>query len=266
MAAPAQNYRFAEPAGRATIPTGTNVLSAEERTFIAALPEVRVAVPLPASRPYEVIGDDGLISGIHPEMLMALTHSFGIRIKPVVMPDWTSALAAVRTHEVDLVMTVGVTAERMDYLAFTLGATPLAGAVFARSGAKIDMEHARFAIERNYMANDWVRRQYPNATILTAEDTLDALRAVASDRADCYLGSLLETTDWLAREPVPGIELNRMLNFGTGYYHFGVRKDWAPLVAILNKGSSRCVRRRAPNSLRRSAACRPVHRLRDPWR
>jgi hypothetical protein len=40
----------------------------------------------------------------------------------------------------------------------------------------------------------------------------------------------------LAREPLPGVEVNRMLSYGPGYYHFGVRKGPAPLAAILNKG------------------------------
>ena len=235
-AAPAQNYRFAAPSSSTATPVSANVLTPDERAFIAALPEVRVAVPLPPSRPYEAINADGLISGIHPEMLMALAQTFGIRLKPVVTPDWSSALAAVRAHEVDVVMTLGVTAERMEYLAFTLGASPLPGALFARTGMQADPAKASFALERNYMANDWVRRQYPEATIQTVDTTIDALRAVGAGQADYYLGSLLEATDWLAREPVPGVELNRMQSFGTGYYHFAVRKDWAPLAAILNKG------------------------------
>ena len=133
-------------------------------------------------------------------------------------------------------MTLGVTSERMDYLAFTLGATPLPGALFARVGQQVDPARARFAIERSYLVNDWVQRQYPQATVLTVETTPDALRAVADGRADVYLGSLLEATAWLQQAPLPGIEINRILNYGTGFYHFGVRKDWAPLAAILNKG------------------------------
>lgn len=236
VASAAPDYRFRVPAGTPAVALNDRVLTADERAFIAALPEVRVAVPLPPSRPYEVIAADGEISGIHPDMLVALARTFGIRLKPVVLPDWTRTLDAARRREVDIVMTLGVTAERMEYLAFTLGATPLPGALFARKGARVEPARARYALERNYMANDWVRRQYPDATIVTVETTLDALRAVADQRADVYLGSLLEASDWLARQPVPGVEVNRMLGFGTGYYHFGVRKDWAPLAAILNKG------------------------------
>lgn len=230
------DYRFRSVANGALPAIDAGALSPEERAFVAALPEVRVAVPLPPSMPYEVISADGEISGIHPDMLLALARTFGLRLRPVVMPDWSSTLQAVRLREVDIVMTLGVTAERMEYLAYTLGATPLPGALFARPGAEPDVPKARFAIERSYMVNDWVRRQYPEASVLTVDTTADALRAVAAGRADVYLGSLLEASDLLRREPVPGVALNRMMSYGTGYYHFGVRKDWAPLAAILNKG------------------------------
>ena len=223
------------------------VLSAEERAFIAALPVVRVAVPLPPAQPYEVLGPDGEVSGIHPEMLMALGQAFGLRLQPLLMPSWSAALQAAKNREVDLVMTVGVTAERLQYLEFTLGATPLPGALFARSGMSGEaLAQSRIALERNYLANDHVKRQYPHATIVTVETTGDALRAVGEGRADYYLGSLLEATAWLEREPVAGIEINRMMGYGTGFYHFGVRKDWAPLAGILNKGIQTL--RAAPNA------------------
>lgn len=229
-------YRFRTTANGSLPLIDARVLSAEERAFVAALPEVRVGIPLPPPGPYEVIGADGEVSGIHPDMLVALARTFGLRLRPVVLPNWSSTLQAVRLREIDMVMTLGVTAERMQYLAFTLGVTPLPGALFTRPGAEPDVAHARFAIERNYLADDWVRRQYPQAAVLTVETTAQALRAVAEGRADVYLGSLLESTDLLRREPVPGVVLNRMISYGTGYYHFGVRKDWAPLAAILNKG------------------------------
>ena len=234
--AAAPGYRFRTTPGGPLPAIDAGVLSAEERAFVAGLPEVRVAVPLPPSQPYEVIDADGEISGIHPDMLLALARTFGLRLRPVVLPDWSSTLQAVRLREVDIVMTLGVTAERMEYLAFTLGATPLPGALFARTGTEPEVPKARFAIERSYMVNDWVRRQYPEASVLTVDTTADALRAVAAGRADVYLGSLLEASDLLRREPMPGVALNRMMSYGTGYYHFGVRKDWAPLAAILNKG------------------------------
>ena len=54
--------------------------------------------------------------------------------------------------------------------------------------------------------------------------------------ADYYVGSLLEAGALLAREPVPGVEAQRLFGYNTGHYHFGVRKDWARLAEILDKG------------------------------
>lgn len=229
-------YRFRPPPGAGAVSFGPQVLSAQEKAYVASLPELRVAVPLPASRPYELIAADGQVSGIHPDMLVALAHMFGFRIKPVVMQGWSSVLQAAREGHVDIVMTLGVTPDRLQYLSFTLGCTPLPGALFSKAGTQTDLAEARFAVEHEYMVKNWLRRQFPKARFLTVETTGDALRAVGDGQADYYLGSLLEATDWLGREPVAGVQVNRMLNYGTGYYHFAVRKELAPLAAILNKG------------------------------
>lgn len=123
---------------------------------------------------------------------------------------------------------------------FTLGTAPWPGALFARTSnpatPSIPLDEARFAVAGETTAADCVRRQYPNATIVTVDTTEDALHAVADRRADYHLGSLLVAVDTLGRKPVPGIEVRQLMNYGTGHYHFGVRKDWAALAGILNKG------------------------------
>ncbi|WP_158218856.1 ATP-binding protein [Roseateles aquatilis] len=233
------SYHFRQPSSGAPIALGPQVLSADEQAYLAALPEIRVAVGVPPPSPYQTVSSDGEIGGIHSEMLMYLTRAFGLKVRPVVVPNWGDALNAVRRRDADLIMTVGVTNERMSYLEFTLGVTPWPGALFARTAAApLPLEHARFAIERDYMAIDFVRRQYPEASIQTVENTGEALAAVAAGRADYYLGALFEAMDWWSRPGVQGVEVRQMLNYGTGYYHFGVRKDWARLALILNKGIS----------------------------
>lgn len=222
-------------------PLAEQVLSADERAFIAQLPEIRVAVPSPSPRPYETVSDDGEVSGIHPDMLAYLANALGLRLRPVGLPSWTATLEAAQRREVDLLMTLGVTPERSAYLAFTLGATPLPGALYGRrvtagGPARPGQADARYAVERGYLAGDFIRRQYPLATLHVTETPADALAAVAHGKADYYIGSLLETEDLLRRKPLPALEMLQLVHYGTGYYHFGVRKDWQPLVTILNKG------------------------------
>ena len=51
-------------------------------------------------------------------------------------------------------------------------------ALFARTAATpVPLNRATFAIEREYMALDYVRRQYPGAQVMTVDNTGDALRA-----------------------------------------------------------------------------------------
>lgn len=235
---------FRLPRLAASLSLGPEVLTDQERAFIAGLPEVRVAIPLPAVRPFEVLGPDGEVSGIHPEMLGYLANAFHLRVRPVLFPSFSAALDALRERKADMMMTLGYSTPRTDFLEYTLGVTPLAGALFTRTGANAaggtdsDLQHGRFVVERNFVVNDFLRRQFPQATVLTVDTTGQALAAVADGRATHYLGGLLTTLDWLTREPVAGIEINRLLNYSSGYYHFALRKDWAPLVPVLNKGIS----------------------------
>ncbi len=231
------HFRPASQGHGATGASASVVLTTQERAFLDQLPELRVAVPLPATLPYERVGTDGLVSGIHPDLLLALGHSLGLRMRPVLLPSWSAMLEAAQRREVDVLMSIGVTADRLQYLEFTLGATPAQGALFGLQarGLKAPLETARFALQRDYLAADHVRRQYPQATIVTVENTAQALRALADDRADYYLGNLLEANESLQQEPVPGVRMLRLMSYGTGYYHFAVRKDWAPLAMILSK-------------------------------
>jgi two-component system, NarL family, sensor histidine kinase EvgS len=233
------DLRFKADPQRAAAALGDMVLSSQERAFIAQLPELRVAVPSPPFRPYEVIDASGEVSGLHPEMLVALGQALGLRFKPVPMPNWPAAQEAAKRKQVDVLMTVGVTPERLEFLEFTLGATPAPAALFTREGAALPekgLERGRFVLEREFVSNDYVQRQYPQASILTVETTADALRALGAGKADFYLGSLLATADVISRENLQGLAVNRLLSQGTGYFHFAVRKDWAPLAAVLNKG------------------------------
>jgi two-component system sensor histidine kinase EvgS len=243
-AAAASAAYFRVPRLAVPLALGPEVLTPQERAFVAALPELRVAIPVPPARPYEDVAADGEVSGIHPEMLSYLARAFGLRVRPVLLPGWSAALGALERREADLIMSIGYTAERARYLSYTLGVTPLPGALFTRAatgaqGAVTESQLAsgRFVIERDFLAaNDFVRRQYPQASILTVDD--HRAGAARGGRRPCrpLPGQPAEAIDWLAREPVAGIEINRLLPYGGGHYHFAVRKDWAPLADVLNKG------------------------------
>ncbi len=234
---PSPALRFRTPPAASTLSLGPQVLTEEERAFIAQLPELRVAVTPSPIPPYESVNADGEVAGIQAEMLLPLAKAFGLRLRPVMMSDWPSTLNAIRDHEADIALNIGVTPQRLEYIAFTLGTAPRAGGWFGRRGADSPpLESARIVVEREYATEDVVRRDYPGATLVLTSDTPAALEALRRGEADYYLGSLLEVVEVASQRGMDDIELRRLAGIGTGYYHFGVRKDWAPLATILNKG------------------------------
>lgn len=233
-------HRWKSAAQTANVSAGADLLTADDRAYLAALPEIRVALDKNTAAPYENVAADGEVSGYQVDMLLSLARIFNLKVRPVVYDGWPRVLDAVRQREADMVLTSTVTADRLNYIAYTLGTVPVPAAVFGRAGVAnpVAVTQARFAIEREFATNDTVRRRFPQATIVPTATGAEALRAVQDGRADYYIGSILETTDTLAREQLQGIELRFALPVGSGFYHLGVRKDWARLTTILNRGIS----------------------------
>ncbi len=235
----ATEYRFKAYPSSPALSLGTAVLSDAERRYLAELPQIRVALVKGGAPPYETVSAEGEVGGYQAEVLGYLASTLGLRITPVMLPDWPAVLRAVREGQADMVLTLSVTPERLRYLEFTLGTVPVPTALFARPGNTTDPSRSRIAIEREYYANFLVARLYPQATVVPTGTTAEALRAVSQGQADFYVGSLLEAIDTLLRQPMPGIEAREILQAERRAYHFGIRKDWAALAPILNKGISR---------------------------
>jgi two-component system sensor histidine kinase EvgS len=239
--APGGPYRFRQAPQPGLVTPATDLLDAKERGFLAGLPVLRVGLNLPDNRPYEVIADNGEISGIQVEILTRLAQAMGLRLEPVVLPDFPSTLAALRERRIDLMTTVGYEPAREAYMAFTLGTAPNPGAVLGRQAdnrlaAEPSLNGRRVAIERGYVTRYHVQRLYPDALISERNDTADALRAVALGEDDYYFGSLLMALDRLQRDGIGGLAVKRSLVYATGQMHFGVRSDWPLLASALSKG------------------------------
>jgi two-component system, NarL family, sensor histidine kinase EvgS len=233
-------YRWKSAAQTANVSVGADLLTADDRAYLAALPEIRVALDKNTAAPYEDVAANGEVSGYQVDMLLSLARVFNLKVRPVVYDEWPRVLEAVRQREADMVLTSTVTPDRLNYIAYTLGTVPVPSAVFGRGDVAnpVAVTQARFAVEREYAANDTVRRRFPQATIVPVATSAQALRALLGGSADYYVGSILETTDTLAREKLQGIELRFALPIGSGFYHLGVRKDWSRLATILNRGIS----------------------------
>ena len=244
---------------------GPGLLTETERAYLRALPEVRVAISKPDFRPYEILGEGGEISGVHVDILVRLARAYGLRLRPVVFERFSDALDAAKLREVDLLMSLCPNRERGEYLEFTLGATPMGSAMFTRRGETLSPEAARFAVVQRNIAADFVQRRYPQARVIEAQHASDALALLSAGRADIHVANLLPTLDVIGRERIDALEVSQLVQYGSGHYHFAVRKDWAPLVRILNCGIG-SLRTQTPSQLAAAMAAKPASMLAPPFR
>ena len=165
-AEPAYHFRMAPKPG--LVVPSNDLLDAQEKAFIASMPEVRVGLNVPDNRPYEVIAANGEISGIQIEILTRLAQSMGIRLRPVVLPSFSAALAALRDREVDVMSTVGYEPAREAFMVYTLGTAPNPGALIGREAdnrlaEEPSLNGRRVAIEQGYVTRTYMRRPRPEA-------------------------------------------------------------------------------------------------------
>jgi two-component system sensor histidine kinase EvgS len=211
----------------------------------------------PPARPYEVVGADGEVSGIHPDMLVALaTH---LRPAPEA-GDRAELVGAARSRAAPRGRPrddAGRDRRAHGHLAFTLGATPLpAHCSHGRAPRSTRLQRRASPSNATSSPTTGCAASTRGATIVTVETTHDALRAVADGRADVYLGSLLEARR-LAGAPA-----------GAGHRgqpHAALRHRLLPLRRAQGLGAAgRHPEQGHPDSCARTTHAGPRRRARQP--
>jgi two-component system, NarL family, sensor histidine kinase EvgS len=96
-AEPAESgYRWKSDAQTANLSVGAELLTADDRAYLAALPEIRVAVDKNSAAPCDNVAANGEVSGFQVDMLLSLARIFNLQVRPVVYDEWPRVLDAVR--------------------------------------------------------------------------------------------------------------------------------------------------------------------------
>ncbi len=215
-------------------------LRSEDRTWLADHQPIRLGLYKGGWAPFDLLDRTGRHQGISADYLALVTQRLGIMVEPIVFPDWHSALEAAKAHQVDLLVSVAQTPEREAFLAFSKPYITSANIVVARrSNTAIrsieDLAGTTVAAEKGYAINDVLPTKAPGVHIVNVADTEAALRAVASGRADAYVGDLIVTTFLINRLNLANLELRGEAGFSTAELHFAVRKDWPELAGLLDR-------------------------------
>jgi signal transduction histidine kinase/ActR/RegA family two-component response regulator len=212
-------------------------LTEAEKTFIREHPTVRVGID-PAFAPFEFLDDRGNYVGIAPDYLNLIAEKTGLVFVPAKDVSYTEAQEMVLSHEMDLLPTLGWTAERAEkfllsqrYYEYKLAFVVQAGSRFKSVG---DFRGQIIAAQGSTSNADFALT-YLNSGLSLYESEEDAVLAVADGRETAMLGylpSVLYSARNLGLSNLNYLTFESDSNNG---WHMGVRNDRPELLSILNK-------------------------------
>ena len=99
-----------------------------------------------------------------------------------------------------------------------------------------DLSHEKIAIEKDYIVAQELRSKYPHLKTIEFVTTPQALEAVATGKADAYVGALAVATHLINRQAMGNLKIAAPTSLYDQSLRFGVRSDWPELAGLLNAG------------------------------
>ncbi|MCG8074491.1 MAG: transporter substrate-binding domain-containing protein [Candidatus Thiodiazotropha endolucinida] len=219
-----------------------NALTEDERVFLAQNPTIRFHVNRDRA-PYE-FSLDGAAAGIAVDYIKAVANRTGFDAEFVIDDrPLAEALKSVNSErrDYDTLLYAVETAERRDE--FSFGDPYLANPIMIVThkssgyvGQMSDLSGKILAIEKGLVTNQWVSRDYPNISVMSADTTLDALKMLQNQEVDAYLGNLAIVNYMINHKGMSDLQVAAPSGYDDIKFSFVAPKEWPELTSILSKG------------------------------
>jgi ABC-type amino acid transport substrate-binding protein len=215
-------------------------LSADERAWLARKQTVRVRIG--EQPPWEI--DRPAAEGMTVDYLRIIGKLFDIDFRFVPAEDsWIKGFEdmAGAHRKYDLLPAANRTAERLATLAMSEEYLSSPWAIFTRKDMQdvhglADLRGRTVAVERGYVMHDLLATAEPGIVLSVLDSSKDALLAVSTGRADAYVGNLLVADYLMQAHGIANLRMAGPTPFGEHKQAMVTRKEWAPLISLIDKG------------------------------
>ncbi len=215
-------------------------LTPAETEWLATLP-----VPIrrgadPGWPPFEFRDKQGVYAGMCQDYTNIIVERLHLQLELVPDLDWNEVLDGIRDHKLDVISCISMTPERETYLAFTKPFITSPQVIFTRedypyiSGLK-GLQGKSVAAVKGYSITDILARDYPDIKLVLMENTLEALHAVTVGQADAFVDTLAVGIYYIRKLNLANLKVAAPAGVPPLEMRFGFRKDWWPLVPIVEK-------------------------------
>ena len=215
-------------------------LSADERAWLAKKEIVRVRIG--EQPPWEI--NRPAAEGMTVDYLRIIGRLFDIDFRFVPAEDsWAEGFAdmAGAHRQYDLLPAAKRTDERLATLAMSEDYLASPWMIFTRKDTQdiqllTDLRGRTVAVERGYVMQGLLQSGEPAIVQSVADSTRDALLAVSAGGADAYVGNLLVADYLMQAHGIVNLRVAGATPFGEHRQAMVTRKEWAPLISLIDKG------------------------------
>ncbi len=215
-------------------------LSPEETAWISEHPIIRVHNELnwPPFNFYE----DEQPTGFSIDYMNLLARRVGLQIEYISGPSWQQFLDMIQAGELDVMLNIVPTPQRLEYLHFTDHYSQSVIVVVVKDptlqvNSLQDLYGKRVAVAEGFFSGELVAREHPEIELVPAADTLGALYAVLAGSADAAVDDFPAMRYLIDRHTLKGLQVVYVIR-APGFAStntLGIRKDWPILRDILQK-------------------------------
>ncbi|MEJ1361295.1 MAG: transporter substrate-binding domain-containing protein [Candidatus Sedimenticola sp. (ex Thyasira tokunagai)] len=216
-------------------------LNEEEQAWLKEHPKIRVHNE--TEWPPFNFAENGKPRGFSIDFMNLVAKKTGLKLDYVTGPSWNEFLEMMKRGDLDVMLNIVKTPERLKYLLYTPSYADNPNVILSKNDKPYESIESLFgktvATPKGFFTEEILKREYPQITVLSLKNMLESMKAVSFGQADAALGELAVFNHLLNQHMMTDMSVSGEADLGDpelSLLHIATRKEHPVLASILTKG------------------------------
>jgi PAS domain S-box-containing protein len=186
--------------------------------------------------------ENGSPLGLSIDYMNLLAERLGVKVEYVTGPSWNEFLGMIQKKDLDIMLNIVKTEDRMKYLLYTEPYIRNPNVIISSEKHPYETIQKLFgktvAIPKGFFYEEVLTKSFPQIKLLLVEDSLAGLKAVTFGKADAALGEEAVVRTLVNKNMLTGLRISGEVEIGNPdlvNLRIGVRDDWPLLQSAIMK-------------------------------
>ncbi|MCP4383796.1 MAG: transporter substrate-binding domain-containing protein [Hyphomicrobiales bacterium] len=215
-------------------------LSDEEVAWLQGNPRVRVHNE--TNWPPFNFAANGRPQGYSIDIMNLVAGKVGLEVEYVTGPTWNEFLEMMKTGDLDVMLNIVRTPDRLEYLLYTPPYAKNPNAILSRKDgyfASMQELHGHtVSVPRGFFYEEVLKRDFPEIHVQTTDDVLGSMKAVSFGTADAAFGELAVFQYLMEENLITDLVVSGEVQLGDPEFellNIATRRDLPILASVLTK-------------------------------